>query len=80
MEVGIALYLAIVLFQIITLPVEINASKRALAQLENGFIYDSELKPSRKVLSAAALTYVAATLVAIGELLRLMAMSQRRRD
>ncbi|NMB08794.1 MAG: zinc metallopeptidase [Tissierellia bacterium] len=80
LEVGIALYLAIVLFQIITLPVEINASKRALAQLENGFIYDSELKPSRKVLSAAALTYVAATLVAIGELLRLMAMSQRRRD
>ena len=80
LEVGIALYLAVVLFQVITLPVEINASRRALAQLENGFIYDDEYNSSKKVLSAAALTYVAATLVAIGQLLRLMAMSNRRRD
>ncbi len=48
LEVGIALYLAVVLFQIITLPVEINASRRALAQLENGFIYDDEYRPSKK--------------------------------
>ncbi len=80
LEVGIALYLAVVLFQIITLPVEVNASRRALAQLENGFIYDDEVRSSKKVLSAAALTYVAATLVALGQLLRLMAMSNRRRD
>lgn len=80
LELGIMLYLAVVLFQIITLPVEINASKRALYQLENGFIYEDEVRPSKKVLSAAALTYVAATLVAIGQLLRLMAMSSRRRD
>jgi Zn-dependent membrane protease YugP len=80
LEVGIALYLAVVLFQIITLPVEINASRRALAQLENGFIYDDEIRGSKSVLSAAALTYVAATLVAIGQLLRIMAMSNRRRD
>ena len=80
LEVGIALYLAVVLFQIITLPVEINASRRALAQLENGFIYEDEVRSSKKVLSAAALTYVAATLVALGQLLRLMAMSNRRRD
>lgn len=80
LEVGIALYLAVVLFQVITLPVEINASRRALAQLENGFIYEDEVRSSKKVLSAAALTYVAATLVALGQLLRLMAMSNRRRD
>lgn len=80
LELGIMLYLAVVLFQVITLPVEINASKRALHQLENGFIYEDEVRPSKKVLSAAALTYVAATLVAIAQLLRLMAMSNRRRD
>ncbi len=48
LEVGIALYLAVVLFQIITLPVEVNASRRALAQLENGFIYDDEVRSSKK--------------------------------
>lgn len=79
-ELGIALYLGVVLFQIITLPVEINASRRALIQLENGFIHENEKSPSRKVLTAAALTYVAATLVAIGQLLRLLSLSQRRND
>ncbi len=78
LELGIALYLAVVLFQVITLPVEINASKRALAQLEDGFIYDDEYRGSKQVLSAAALTYVAATLVAIGQLLRILSISQRR--
>ena len=79
-ELGISLYLAIVLFQIVTLPVEFNASRRALNQLEdNSYIAYDERPYSRKVLSAAALTYVAATLVAIGELLRLLSITQNRR-
>lgn len=58
LEVGIILYLAVVLFQVVTLPVEFNASRRALYQLENGIILRDEIEPSKKVLSAAALTYV----------------------
>ncbi|WP_399324505.1 zinc metallopeptidase [Tissierella sp.] len=77
---GIILFSSVVLFQIITLPVEFNASNRALLQLENGIVEMDKIKPAKKVLKAAALTYVAATLVAIGELLRLLAMTNRRRD
>ncbi len=80
LELGIMLYLAVVLFQVITLPVEFNASKRALYQLENGIIFKDEVKASKDVLTAAALTYVAATLVAIGQLLRLLSISNRNRD
>lgn len=80
LELGIALYFGIVLFQVITLPVEFNASRRALYQLENGLVYQSEIESSKKVLNAAALTYVAATLVSIAELLRLFALMGRRRD
>ncbi len=79
-EVGVMLYLAVVLFQIVTLPVEFNASKRALYQLEDGIVFRDEIDSSKKVLTAAALTYVAATLVAIGQLLRLLSISNRRRD
>lgn len=78
LEVGIILYLAVVLFQIITLPVEFNASNRALAQLESGIINSNEVGPAKEVLGAAALTYVAATLVAIGQLIRLISISNRR--
>lgn len=78
-DLGIALFLAAVLFQIVTLPVEFNASKRALVQLENGITDRQMLKPAKKVLNAAALTYVAATLVAVAELLRLLALTNRRR-
>lgn len=78
-DIGIALFLAVVLFQVVTLPVEFNASNRAMGQLEQGFIPMDSLKPARKVLNAAALTYVAATLVAVAELLRLLVMSNRRR-
>ena len=80
LELGIMLYLAVVLFQIVTLPVEFNASRRALYELEGGIIDRGEVGSSKKVLSAAALTYVAATLVAIGQLLRLLALSGRRRN
>lgn len=79
-EVAIALYLGIVIFQVVTLPVEINASRRALAQLENGIIPIEEVSGSKKVLSAAALTYVAATLTAIAELMRLLSILGRRND
>jgi len=78
-DIGIALFLAAVLFQIVTLPVEFNASKRAILQLENGIIPEDGIKPAKKVLNAAALTYVAATLVAVAELIRLLAISNRRR-
>lgn len=78
LEAGIILYLAIVLFQVVTLPVEFNASRRALHQLDSGIVTSNEIGPAKKVLSAAALTYVAATLVAIGQLLRLISLSDRR--
>lgn len=79
-DLGIALFIAAVLFQVVTLPVEFNASKRALAQLENGFVTREGIRPVKEVLSAAALTYVAATLVAVGQLLRLLVLTDRRRD
>jgi hypothetical protein len=78
-DIGIALFLGVVLFQIVTLPVEFNASRRAIAQLEEGIIDQDSVGASKKVLNAAALTYVAATLVAFAELIRLLAMRNRRR-
>ncbi|MBE7054059.1 MAG: zinc metallopeptidase [Ruminococcaceae bacterium] len=78
-EIGIILFSAVVLFQIITLPVEFNASRRALAILdENGILVSNELKSTKKVLSAAALTYVAAAIVAIANLLRLILVYRDR--
>lgn len=79
MKLGIALFTMVVIFQIVTLPVEFNASRRAAKELS--YIMPSQnLEGTKKVLTAAALTYVASTLVAIGQLLRLLAMSNRRRD
>lgn len=77
-NIGIVLFLAVVAFQLITLPVEFNASSRALQTLENDAILESsEVPQARKVLRAAALTYVAALLTSIIQLLRLIAMSRR---
>lgn len=79
-NIGIILFAAVVVFQIITLPVEFNASNRAIAILEErGILYDDELSGAKAVLSAAAMTYVAAALMAIAQLLRLLALSNRRR-
>lgn len=76
---GILLFSIAVLFQIVTLPVEFNASSRAIAVLgDTGILYEDELKKSRKVLNAAALTYVAATAASILQLLRLILLSNRR--
>lgn len=80
--VAIGLYSLATVFQLITLPVEFNASKRAMASLRaTGFYSEEELKGSRKVLTAAALTYVAALISSILSLLRfvLIANSGRRR-
>lgn len=79
---GIALFALAVLFAIITLPVEFNASKRALAALEaNGYLQPGEeMRGAKKVLSAAAMTYVASAFMAIMQLLRLLAIAGARRD
>lgn len=81
LEIGILLFSASVLFQIITLPVEFNASNRAVAQLDNlGIVEGKEASQSRKVLTAAALTYVAAALTSVLQLLRLLAIANRDND
>ena len=72
-DIGILLFSAAVLFQLVTLPVEFNASARALRILgEQGILSDSELPYTKKVLKAAALTYVASAAAAILQLLRLV--------
>ena len=81
--IGIIMFSAAVLFQLVTLPVEFNASARALEQLEsNGILYRDEVSQTRKVLSAAALTYVAAAATAMLQLLRLIILfgGRGRRD
>ena len=81
MTIGIALFSCVVVFQLINLPVEFNASNRAKAQLvQLGIINAEELVYVKKVLNAAALTYVAATLQAIMTLLYLIMRSQGRRN
>ncbi|KGF15463.1 peptidase [Peptostreptococcus sp. MV1] len=74
---GIVLFSATVLFQLVTLPVEFNASSRALKQLESlGIVGLDEKKESRKVLHAAALTYVAAAMASILQLVRLILIAR----
>lgn len=76
---GILLFSGVVIFQIITLPVEFNASSRALRILgSRGILYGDETKNAQKVLDAAAMTYVAATLMAVSQLIRLIAISNDR--
>ena len=78
-DAGIILFTAVVAFQFITLPVEFNASSRAISVLDSqGILYGEELTGAKKVLGAAALTYVAAAAVALGNLLRLLALRGRR--
>ncbi len=76
---GILLFSLVLLFQLITLPVEFDASRRALKVLgETGILDGEELSGSKKVLSAAAMTYVAAALLSAMQLLRLVLISRRR--
>ncbi len=80
-KVGIIFFAVSVVFSLITLPVEFNASKRAVALLESHNIIDSdEVAPVKAVLDAAALTYVASAASAIASLLRLILIFNRRRD
>jgi Zn-dependent membrane protease YugP len=79
MDIGIVLFSAAVLFQVITLPVEFNASSRALALLQSrGILIEKEVGEAKKVLNAAALTYVAATAMAVVQLLRLVVLRNSR--
>ena len=81
LEIGILLFSASVLFQVITLPVEFNASHRAIEQMSDmGILVGNEASQSRKVLTAAALTYVAAALTSILQLVRLLAISNNNED
>ncbi|MDR2646514.1 MAG: zinc metallopeptidase [Oscillospiraceae bacterium] len=78
--VGLALYALIALFQLVTLPVEFNASRRALHVIESqGLLEGDAYRGAKKVLTAAAMTYVAALVVSIANLLRFMMRFQRRR-
>jgi len=78
-DLGIIFFLGAVLFQVITLPVEFNASARAIAMLSNGnYLTQHELKPVRSVLQAAALTYVAAAATAVAQLIRLLLLRRSR--
>ena len=80
LNLGIMLFAGAVAFYLITLPVEFNASSRALAILaQNNVLSDEELRGVKKVLSAAAMTYVASALTALMSLVRLLLLSQRRR-
>lgn len=79
LKAGILLFTMAVVFTLITLPVEFNASRRALHVLAEGrYLDQEELAGARKVLSAAALTYVAAALMAVLQLLRLLILSRGR--
>lgn len=79
--IGLILLLAMLLFQIVTLPVEFNASKKAKKQLINlNLIDDTELSDSKTMLNAAALTYVASLITTLLQILRLAMLSFGRRD
>jgi Zn-dependent membrane protease YugP len=79
MDLGIVLFAVAVAFSVLTLPVEFNASNRALILLKEGhFLTGDELRGAKKVLSAAALTYVASTAMAVMQLVRLLILRDRR--
>lgn len=80
-NIGIILFSAAVLFQVITLPVEFNASSRAVNILQSeGILYSEEVEAAKKVLKAAAFTYIAAMLVSIAQLFRLILIGRRHND
>jgi len=79
MDIGILLFSLAVVFSVLTLPVEFNASRRAMVLLgERGYLRGQELDGARRVLSAAALTYVASTAMAAMQLLRMLLLRQSR--
>lgn len=80
-NLGVICFLAVVLFHLVTLPVELNASSRAIDQMmSNGLVSDSDVAGSRRVLRAAAMTYIAALATALANLLRILLIANRRND
>lgn len=80
-SIGLLLYAFIAIFQFVTLPVEFNASRRAMQVIdETGMLYEDEQSGARKVLSAAAMTYVTALLVSLANLLRFILRFRGRRN
>ena len=78
--IGIILFSFATIFQILTLPVELNASKRAMETIRGqALLSDTEARGAKKVLTAAAMTYVAAVVMSIAQLLRLLLLNRRRR-
>ncbi|MBP3655657.1 MAG: zinc metallopeptidase [Clostridia bacterium] len=81
LKIGILCFVFAVLFYVVTLPVELNASGRAVAVLSSGYLAEDEIRGVKAMLSAAALTYVAAALQAVLQLVRLVLIANsRRRD
>jgi Zn-dependent membrane protease YugP len=81
LDIGIIAFVVVIVFHLVTLPVEFNASSRALQQMEAlGLVTSDDMNGSRKVLRAAAFTYVAAALMAIANLLRILAIVGFDRD
>ena len=80
-KLGVIFFCAAFIFQLVTLPVEFNASRRALNALRDGgvLLTDNDIRYARRVLSAAAMTYVATALVSLAQLIRLIALTGRKR-
>ena len=79
-DIGIILFASVTVFQLVTLPIEFNASRRAISVIdENGMLYEDEIPKAKKVLFAAAMTYVASLLVSVMSLLRLILRTRNRR-
>ena len=81
-DIGIIFFILALVFQIITLPVEFNASKRAIQTIRssNILVREEDIKGAKNVLTAAAMTYVAAVIVSLAQLLRLLALANNSRD
>lgn len=80
-DIGVILFASVTVFQLVTLPIEFNASSRAIATIkERNLLYEDEVPAAKKVLTAAAMTYVAALLVSIMNLLRLILRTRNRRN
>jgi Zn-dependent membrane protease YugP len=79
-DIGIIFFAVALLFQLATLPVEFNASRRAINAISDyGILQNEAVGGAKKVLFAAAMTYIAAFLVSLAQLLRLLAIANRRR-
>ena len=80
MNLGVIFFGAALIFQLVTLPVEFNASARALGAIRaNGLLDEKQISGAKKVLTAAAMTYITSFLVSLTQFLRLLALTNRRR-